>query len=152
MSDIAKMDACYAAGLFDGEGCVQLYMGNPASRGRNCFKTYLSISGVDLRPLDWLVERYNGGITLYEGDSRSLSDGSRRRTLGTWAVGGSDAEQFAHVILPFVLVKREQLDLWLVARSMLRVKGFQQNGGLAEDEVAERRAMVAHMKELKRVV
>ena len=144
--DVAKR--AYAAGLFDGEGCVQVYMGQ--GRTRNCFRTTLSISGVDLRPLRWLCSRYGGNISVARLNGNPRPDGSPRRDLGTWQVFGEEAERFARDIRPFLIVKAEQLDLWFDARGMLRPRGRQARGQLTDEEYEQRREIVAKVKELKR--
>jgi hypothetical protein len=143
--DIAER--AYAAGLFDGEGCVQVYMGQ--GRTHNCFRTTLSLSGVDLRPLRWLRSRYGGKIDI-SATPGARPDGCNRRPIGRWQVMGREAEAFARDIRPFLIVKAEQLDLWTDARAMLRPRGYQHSGALTDDEYEQRREIVAKMKELKR--
>jgi hypothetical protein len=54
----------------------------------------------------------------------------RKFQLGTWEIFGADAEEVARRLLPYSLVKREQLELFLEGRSISRGKGSR----LTEDE------------------
>lgn len=146
MADLAN---AYAAGLFDGEGCVEVYMRlTEATKHRNrdrSLRCSLSVCGTDFRPLEWLKIHFGGSV--------SVRHDPPRKPIGKWAVFGHEAESFAREIRPFLLVKAEQVDLWFVAREMVGPRGFKGalGQGLTEDEIGLRRDLVAHMKELKSV-
>jgi hypothetical protein len=63
-----------------------------------------------------------------------------------------DAEKFARDIVPYVILKKEQLELWLEARSKTYARGRKgiPSGGLPAEEVAERQRLVDEIKALKR--
>lgn len=144
MADVAEK--AYAAGLFDGEGCVQLYMrktGRPNGRKDHAFRCALSLSSTSMDPLFWLQERYEGTIDI---DQRT-TDGSKK-PLGRWIVFSEMADRFAADISPYLIIKRAQLDLWMAAREMMYRRGYMP-GGLPQEEIDARREMVYRMKELK---
>lgn len=142
MSDIAN---AYAAGLFDGEGCVEVYM-RGHGRTANCMRLAFSVSGIDLRPLDWLQATYGGKLWLEAEPKRS---DYRRRRLGRWRITSGAGVEFAQAIRPFLLVKAEQVDLWLEARTLLRPMGHQASGPLSDGEIAARQVLVDRVAELK---
>lgn len=142
--DIAER--AYAAGLFDGEGCVQVYL---QGKGRTQLLIALSVSGTDFRPLEWLQERWGGRIQVYDEGTGPRSDGSSRRPLGTWRVRSHRARDFANDIYPFLVVKRDQLELWFEALDLTRQRGGRQLA-LTEEERAAREDVASRVKELKR--
>lgn len=147
-------ECAYAAGLFDGEGCVQLYMKtkgthrDPEGKNSTLFSR-LSIAGVDPAPLVWLIERWGGKITVIRGKKR-LEAG--HRPLAMWCVQGKKSEQFGRDVYPFLIIKREEMDLWLRAREMTYPRGYRGHGGrgLPIEEIQARRAIVDEIKKLKR--
>jgi len=144
MADLTKWEKAYAAGLFDGEGCVCVYMrksGTAHGRKDRALRTNLIITGTDLRPLQWLQERWQGSVKIW-------TPRPNHKAVGAWRVFSNQADIFARDIRPYLLVKAEQLDLWMEARKMMYSPGFMP-GGLPEDEVAARRALVAKVSAMK---
>ncbi len=146
---IPQADIAYAAGFFDGEGCVQLYM-RPSGRDRNCLRCSLSAAGSDGRPLYWLVERW-GGTVKWDASEKRITTG--RRPIGNWHIFGNQAEVFARDVLPYLIVKREQMDLWLEARALLQHKGWKKGQAhstrITEPQREMRQDLVDRVKALK---
>lgn len=145
-------ECAYAAGLFDGEGCVQLYMrpgvyGNPDGKN-NSFRSNLSIASVDPAPIEWLKARWGGSLRFYAG--KRVENG--HRALYSLQITGNQAERFAQDILPFLVTKRDEMDLWLIARGLTHKRGSRgrPKGGLQAREVWVRRLLVDQVKVLKR--
>lgn len=142
-----ELEKAYAAGLFDGEGCVQLYMrpgdySKPKDkRTNNSFRSNLSLANVDPTPVHWVKERWGGSFKTNHGPWRQKAG---YRACYYLQLTAKDAERFARDIYPYAIVKREQLRLWLVARSMTYERGShgRPHGGLGEAEVAKRRELV----------
>jgi hypothetical protein len=105
MADLPEPEKAYAAGFFDGEGCVQIYMRGDSSRTKNCLRVALSVSGTDTRPLAWLQERWGGNIRIDESqvgvDRRGITS---RKPLARWIVWALEGEAFARDILPYLTV------------------------------------------------
>lgn len=144
-------DAAYAAGLFDGEGCVEVYMQSSGRRGkdgkRRSLRVCLSVSGVDTKPLYWLQEHYGGTVRV---GRNGISP--NKRPIGRWGVYGDESEMFAKAILPYVIVKREQLELWFEARRLFTsFKGRPRTQRLTDEELLERAEIADRVKVLKHV-
>lgn len=147
MADLCE--TAYAAGLFDGEGCVQLYM-RPSTysgpkRVDNAFRANLSLSSVDPAPILWLRERWGGSLRVYDGPSRRAAG---HRPLHALQLTGKVAERFGRDIYPFLITKREQMELWLEARGMTYERGH--NPGISAEELEIRRDLVAQIAALKK--
>lgn len=74
----------------------------------------------------------------------------KRRPIARWILFSDEADVFATDILPFLIIKRDQLLVWMEARKLMYRRGYMP-GGLPEDEIAARRKLVAKVKELKRL-
>jgi hypothetical protein len=150
MADL--LEKAYAAGFFDGEGCVQLYMRPGTYRDpnakNNSFRANLSMSSVDPDQITWIKERWGGSLRIFGG--KKVKDG--HRPLYNLQMTAMIAERFARDILPFVVTKREQLDLWLEAREMTYARGShgRPKGGLPLEEVKRRKLLVDQIAALKR--
>lgn len=150
MADLCEI--AYAAGFFDGEGCVQLYMRPGTYRDpdapNNSFRSNLSMSSVDPDQIEWLRERWGGSVRVFGG--RRVKEG--HRPLYNLQMTALVAERFARDIFPFVVTKREQLELWLQARGMTYERGSRgrPKGGLPAEEVQLRQRLVDEIAALKR--
>jgi hypothetical protein len=102
------LDVAYAAGFFDGEGCIHIARDRSrGSRVRNVRVQYLLhvvVSQNDRRPLDWLCERWNGGVFVV------------REAQGNWAKAhawravGPTAGRFLADVRPYLQVKAAVAD------------------------------------------
>jgi hypothetical protein len=102
----------YTAGLFDGEGHVQFRMRTAGlSRGLPRYgqvNAALDICNTDIRPLTLIQQEFGGRMST----NRKL--GSRRLAYEL-SIQGKDALVFAKAILPYSLIKAEQLQLFIDA-------------------------------------
>ena len=147
MADVGEK--AYAAGLFDGEGCVQLYMrkgGVTSGRKDHSMRCALSVSSTYLDVLSWLQGRFGGSIKIDQRQSYGV-----RKPIGRWVVYAKQAEVFAFDICPYLIIKKQQVELWLQAREIMYERGhrFPEDAGLPQEEVDARWEMVYQMKELK---
>jgi LAGLIDADG endonuclease len=98
----------WAAGFFDGEGCVLVEM----SKEKGCkhgFRTSLhtTVTQTSLPCLQLYLERFGGGITTSENKTPS---GRRWAVQYRWSVRNENALNFLKQIQPYVVVKKEQVD------------------------------------------
>lgn len=101
----------YAAGLFDGEGCVVV-----AQRHTQQWTFELQLSNCDNRALKFMVK-------MFGGKYRSMIDKKTGRSWGLWVVTSGDAENAARQMLPYSILKKEQLKLFLEIRKTVGSKG-----------------------------
>src|SRR4051812_24103916 len=90
----------YAAGFFDGEGCVQIRVSYP--RGTKSYSMRLQVSQVDVRPLEMLQQRWGGSLRL---------EPHRPRPIWRWCLQAHQAQAFLEEILPYLVVKRDQAEI-----------------------------------------
>lgn len=129
----------WAAGFFDGEGCV--YAGEGVQKGGYRRFTFTVSAGQVVRdPLEVLEEHWGG--TIHPIQSRGY--GSRPQWL--WMVRGQAAARFLEDVLPFLRVKAT------VARAALPglLNTHRHGVNLSPDEIAMRRAAVSEVRSLNR--
>jgi hypothetical protein len=86
----------WAAGFFDGEGCVYILNG----------QIRVTVTQVDPRPLRALQAKYGGHIYL---DKKPKAAGYRR--VFRWNATPGPAKKFLASIRPFLVVKGEEADV-----------------------------------------
>lgn len=96
----------YAAGLFDGEGCIHLY-----KNGKSGYGLVISMVQVDPSPLFALQDRFGGSVK----DNPKQADrarGMKSRDQKRWYMTGPK-KSFIQAISPHAITKRAQLEMAL---------------------------------------
>ena len=106
-----ETDNAYAAGIVDGEGCIQI--------STTTKRTWLAIgvANSDPRVCVWLSERYGGKVHQQKPRTQN---GKPTRIMYTWYVGSAAAGNFLKTIYPYLVIKKEQAD---IALAFLTTKG-----------------------------
>jgi hypothetical protein len=139
-------DKAWAAGFFDGEGCV--YVRRQVRENYNVVRGWkpspyalASASQVDPRPLQFLQQRWGGSL-------RSLK--RRRhpneRDAWEWNCSARQAYQFFHDVMPWLLCKRAQAVNALRLEPLRKAQGSGQ--ALTDEEVAVHLEIVAEARRL----
>lgn len=92
----------WAAGFFDGEGCVLI-----VRLATGTHRIGVDVAQVDRRPLDALAARWGGAVDLY-GAGRP-----GHRPAHHWRLSGAAALAFLAEIRPYLIVKAAVADLAL---------------------------------------
>ena len=103
----------YFAGLFDGEGCVAMYLGK---RGNSRY--VVTVSNTDRRPLEKAISIWGGSLTCQKAATRKYAKADVLR----WHLYGRNAVQFLQDILPYTIIKTEQIQLYLEAMKLISNK------------------------------
>ena len=106
MSD-DQLFLAWAAGFFDGEGCVMVEL----SKEKRClhgFRTSLhtTVTQTSLPCLELFLHRFGGAITTSENRT---PNGRRWAVQYRWIVRNEQALIFLQAILPYTVVKKEQV-------------------------------------------
>ncbi len=137
-------ERAYAAGLFDGEGCVAIYDKAIKAKNWHQFTFSMRIANTDPRPLEWLVKKFGGSITKRAG--ARLREG--RRECYTWYIMNSKAKLFVLAILEYTIVKRQQLEMGL---ELYKTAGIRDEDGRTPDYIKLIRADgIAKIGDMKR--
>ena len=131
-----KTDLAYYAGIFDGEGTVGIIERKPSKKGNNPnFYLAVTICSTD----EWLVRQlqFAFGGSVYKGKSSQ----PQNHPVWGWTIACKKAIAFLEVILPYLHLKRAQVEIGLRMQRTVRNKGGEKlQRRLTDGEVAWRQA------------
>lgn len=127
------LDYAWAAGFFDGEGCVYIDRRKSAGMRAESHSLHLSVGQKVKQPLELLVRLFGGSI--------------RQDTLiYRWHVSGPTAANALRFMLPYLTLKKPQAELGLLFQS----QKHQGNNTLTEVQLQSRNEAFDQMKVMKR--
>jgi hypothetical protein len=91
----------YAAGFFDGDGCIHISRANAAGRAHPSYALNAAISGYCEDVMRAFQERWGGAV-----NSHIVRD--RRKPVWQWSVQGMVAKKFISTVEPYLIEKRAQ--------------------------------------------
>ena len=103
-----QTDAAYAAGFFDGEGCVMIWRstgGQVDTAGRRHHRLVISVSQTHIGPLEWLMKRFGGTISF----TKTTPDRPNFKDKWTWVLSNKRAAEFLRIIQPYLVLKAERV-------------------------------------------
>jgi len=110
------ISAAYAAGLFDGEGGVAISGTKQTGTGRTNHRLAhvrwtkrIYIGNTHRGVLEMMAETFGGTIVLW----KVSADRSHHRPFFMWNIYGEAARGFLLAIRPHLIVKQQQVDIWL---------------------------------------
>lgn len=142
---MTERELAYAAGVFDGEGSVGIYVGGKTSLGRPRYNLRLSVGNTDTRLTNWLAETFGGKVR-----AKQPRVPSRHRQAYDWYLFGNNAVEFLRLIRPFLLLKAEQADVAIKFQATITPSGGP--GGsllLTDEQIAERETYRQQLSALK---
>jgi hypothetical protein len=108
-SQLPDTERAYAAGFFDGEGCVYMTRTKPQSAAnRPSFQLQTIVTNTNRRQLEWLQQRWRGGIYQQVDRGPNSRPGWQWRLQGARQAGG-----FLRDLFEFSIEKRELIDIAL---------------------------------------
>lgn len=93
---IPESQKAYIAGFVDGEGCTGVF------KCGGYYKMYVQISNTDIRPLEFIRERYGGSIAERKTKVRSNHKSQYKYTLCKEA-----AHRLLRDIVPYLIIKKD---------------------------------------------
>ena len=158
-----KLDARYAAGLFDGEGWVRVQtpgvrLDGSQTPGANYrrFPSYQVIAGIAMTHKPVLVAFHDQfGGTLH-GDDHYRRKDLKNRTIYRWHVQSKMAHEFLTAIVKYLLVKKDQVELAITLQEHIAKHRSAMVGPWSTDEIkseiaAYRKALADQITALKKV-
>jgi hypothetical protein len=133
-----ETDCAYMAGLLDGEGSIRIRMHMQETKkiGRGYqIKTQASIhiANCDISVLKWAEDRFGGRIS----GRPALRE--RKTPLYDWSCSTQQAAQVLQQILPYLIIKREQANIYLEFMSTMKLYGY---FGVPEEVFAKRLELI----------
>ncbi|MDE2015919.1 MAG: hypothetical protein KGI72_05350 [Patescibacteria group bacterium] len=142
-----KEICAYAAGLFDGEGYVDIYNA-PLSKASKSPSLMLRvvISQKDGVIMNWLKSQFGGNVALQR---------KGKYYIYRWSIKSQIAYRFLISISPFVKIKKSQVELAIEfektkGRYLDTLKGHQGFRTLSKQEITQRMRMKEQLKRLNK--
>ena len=107
MNEIPDITKAWSAGLFDGEGCINIQRAFPGGRVTPPFILEARVTNTARQSLEILQQTFGGRIYHLRGEKRQWAD------CFQWYIYGSKAAQFLRCIYPYLVTKRETAQLAL---------------------------------------
>ena len=117
----------YFAGLFDGEGCINVTDVKP-KLARRSFQTLAQVSMTDRRSLYLLMDSFGGSVRLTNKEGA--------QPILVCRVYHKTAKLFLEAILPYLIVKKLQAELLIELENGVPGRGVQKR---LSDEIERRR-------------
>lgn len=105
----------YLAGIIDGEGSI--YIGNFSSNkktGTPHYQTNIEVTNTDENLIKWLLDNFGGRSNKY---TKKQSPANSRKPIYRWIVSGELLTELCHILLPFLVIKREQCEIMIKMRA-----------------------------------
>ena len=139
-----KITLPYAAGLFDGEGCIHINKWTSALKNGNQYSLLVQIKMCDGRLLHDFKRDFGGNLT---SEKRSLVNPKHSDIL-VWRVGARQAAAFLKEILPYLRLKRKQALLAISFQEKMPITG-RGRYPVTADEIHFRENAYKEMRDLK---
>ena len=139
----------YLAGIVDGEGALVISKHISSNKRGYNYQTRLEISNtVEALPL-WIQENFGGRVSVY---TRNQTPKNSRKTVYRWVCEGERLTHICELILPFSVIKKEEIDIILKMRHHLQkpvsYKGKQGVQPLPQEELDFRHDLFMKLKAL----
>lgn len=115
INKISNEILAYSAGIVDGEGCI-LVEDYKYKNGDRAFILVLKVVNTDKRVIDYLYNSLGGHIC-----NERKATKNRRRTF-RWYMKGKEAANMIKLLLPFMIIKKEQALIALDFRKTFDIK------------------------------
>lgn len=137
----------YTAGLFDGEGCVDIYKASTGKASKSpSYMLRVNIVQKDGRVMDFLEKHFDGYVAI---------DFHGGYYIHKWEIRSQAAKRFLEIIQPNVIIKRDQVDLAIEfekakGKYLESLKGHQGFRTLTTEEINRRQSFKESLMKLKR--
>ena len=131
----------YAAGIFDGEGCIVLGKPRPGKGGRQLF---VQVTNTEVWICEWLKFQFGGSIQSHDRKNKKW------KKCYVWVIVSRQADSFLEIVLPYLNLKRPQAEL---AISFQKEKSYRARGRwnpLTEEERAVEEAQCTLLCQMKK--
>lgn len=143
MGPLSEQDCAYAAGLFDGEGCVAIrrqFRKTPAGSVCESYTLWVQISNVHPAPIARLRDQFGGSCQISRYKKAS------QRDCYVWCMAGPLALIFLEAIRPWLVIKADQADIGI---EFQRAKKYRGKLGMAGEDRTRERRQYQRIAELK---
>ncbi len=140
-------DIAYVAGLFDGEGYVDIYQASTSNKSKSIsLMLRVIISQKDGSIMNWLEKNFGGYVRM-----------ERRKDswIYRWDIRSQKAKDFLVLMMPYLKIKLAQAKLAIEfeevkGKYLETLKGFQGFRKLTKNEIGKRMELKNRLKSIKK--
>lgn len=143
LKKLTSEELAYIAGLFDGEGLVQIVIIPPGKDGHRkniTHKLCVSISNTEFNVISFLEDEIGGTLTVNKRLTEHV-----RKPLHAWCLSFKKAAIFLKYIFPYLRIKKQQARTAIEFQSKVNYSPKQ----LSQDVIQERNKAAVFLRELK---
>jgi len=137
LNKINKTDLAYAAGLFDGEGCVFISNQNHP----NSYILKVEVNMTDENSIRWLHKTFGGHFNY------NKKSNPRQKLQYRWTASGKDMANFIKLTLPFIRLKKERFELAILYYETISIS-HPCKGGISKETAILRKSIFNRIKKL----
>lgn len=140
----SETEKSYLAGIIDGEGCIMVIHHKPSSKSGHRWEYWtlrVSVCNTNKLLIDWILERCGGNFQISVSKIKTYKD------TYTWRVDSKRAKPILELILPYLILKKDQALLALEMISTSKLVGCK---GHARETIELRRSISIKIKSLNR--
>jgi hypothetical protein len=130
----------YAAGIFDGEGCVSPYVANTHKGKYTTVRLRINVTNTSIELLEKLKTVF--GV----GSIRPKKRTTRQKSCWQWTVTSKQAKTVLEKILPYLIVKKDQAIAGIRISSLSNGRGRKRSPLVFQEQLS----LVEVIKDLKR--
>jgi hypothetical protein len=139
---MSKLDYAYCAGLFDGEGCIQIV--NDKSQGWNSWKLMIQMTSTSIASLNKMIGVFGGtSLVANKGADNNVT---QRFVAYHWALNGAKAYEALKRMKPFLVEKKEQADIALKFFVHQKNTTYDRKHGLPAQVIRKREDFLKRLK------
>ncbi len=142
----------YMAGIIDGEGTISIFRSFNSSKGKRypCYCARLNVYNSDERLMLWLKDNFGGSFRIVK--RKEERDTSRWKPAYIWEIGRLAAVDVIKAVLPYLVIKQAQANLFLEFRKTVEASSQNVYGvsGLPANVIAIREEIMEQIHQLNR--
>jgi hypothetical protein len=140
----------YLAGIIDGEGCIHIGYYFNKSQKRSTYHTLIQVTSTDKPLIEWLFQHFEGKAALY---TKAQTPKNSRQTPFVWKVTGETLTHICRMVLPYMISKKDQIEIMLKMRSTFHdqhepKKGQQGIQSMSQELIDYRHSLMLQLREL----
>jgi len=118
-----EAELAYFAGILDGEGCFGI--SRCVKRGHPAYHTRVSVTNTSAQLMRWLLDHFGGAVCLRSKTQHSNPNANplRWKPSFEWKCADKAVAEFLPLVLPYLVIKREQATLVIEYRKTVLRKG-----------------------------
>lgn len=119
-----ESEVAYIAGLFDGEGNINIYKVERTSSKGPVYDLTIAIYSTNREVIDWLYGLF-GGYVQTKNHLKNSGYKSHWKECYSWRLSSNQAQDFLRLVYPYLRIKKSQADIAIEFQEVKRTKNGQ---------------------------